>query len=177
MGGIVMFKYLGQKANWRLVVLFCTALSISLGIAYWLVVFGHLRNQWFVVFLDAGNSVLRGISYLVMLWVTIDAAPKGLEASTFMLGAIVTSAGQSLGTYVALLLNAFFDVQEADVVQDSSCAHWGYIWNTLCVAACQISYVLFFHWMPANQAELIRRRDEASKSKCRPFLLLALVST
>merc|ERR1711988_1094558 len=99
-------KYL-KRFNWQMLLIAGTAFWCVWQIAFWLVVFDVIRNPWFVVLIDMDQTFAQNIGYLVVMWAVVEMAPPGLEGTTLALTTTVANAGQSLGSCVVMLYNAF----------------------------------------------------------------------
>merc|ERR1719160_1588542 len=138
---------------WRALLLYGTAFYIAMMFLFWLVVFDVVRNQWLVIFIDADQTFAQNIGYLVVMWACVEMAPTGLEGTTLALATTVGNAGQSLGTYVTMFYNGFFDLSREAIASDTAYVRRQYIYNALAVIATQCAYLLALRLMPDQKRD------------------------
>lgn len=162
--------------NWRSLLVLGTTFYVSTSFLFFLVVFGVIREPWFVIFIDSDKTLGQNVSYLVVFWAIVEIVPQGVEGTTQAFTTTVCLAGGALGGYFVMGYNALFALSRQDIAGDSLHTRYQYMYNSLLCMVTQCAFVLFLEWMPSQREDARLKFLKAGSSNVwRAATLSALV--
>jgi hypothetical protein len=150
----VLMKLFFLNTSWRVMMLVCSLFSMVVNIAVNLIVtFDVVRDQWFYLGGPQLAVIPDGMRHVISGFVTVEIAEHGFEGATYSLLTTVHNLAYPFSTSVTNLVDAFFDVSDADIASDTTHVRWQVAYCLLLSLGMQAAGLLTLVLLPDQKLE------------------------
>lgn len=121
----VLMKLYFLNTSWRVLMLLCSVFTMVVNLTVNLIVtFDVVRDQWFYLGGPQLAVIPDGMRHVISGFVTVEIAEHGFEGATYSLLTTVHNLAYPFSTSVTNLVDASFDVSDADIASDTLHVRW-----------------------------------------------------
>ncbi|TMW68356.1 hypothetical protein Poli38472_005824 [Pythium oligandrum] len=168
-----LMKMYFLNTSWRKLMLicslFCICVSFSVGM---IVTFDVLRNQWFFLGGPQLAVIPDGMRHVISGFVTVEIAEHGFEGATYSLLTTVHNLASPFAASMYNLVDAHFDVSDADIASDSDHVRWQVTYCLMIALGMQILGLFTILLLPNQKLEAQELKYHGTSSRLAGVLAL-----